>query len=156
MTKQVVWASVVVCSFPLSFLIGIESAAAKQCNAAMPSKSKAHWTYRLIDGRKCWYEGRNSIPKSQLSWSVSASPGEKASSEKASRDKASREKASVRLEKEKAAPSKEAAREAAAREAMAAIPEPRSGDPAQDACCSAVSETTYTFEARWRGLSSRD
>jgi hypothetical protein len=152
MTKRIVWASAVVCLFPLSFLMGTESAVAKQCNAAMPSKPKAHWTYRLIDGRKCWYEGRNSIPKSLLSWSGSASPSEKASSEKTSRDKASREKASVRLEKEKAAPSKEAA----AREAMAAIPERPASVPDQGACCNAVSETTYTFEARWRGLSSRD
>jgi hypothetical protein len=121
--------------------MGAESAAAKQCNAAMPSKPKAHWTYRLIDGRKCWYEGRNSISKSLLSWSADTSP----------RDKASRDKASVRLEKEKALPVKEAAREA-----MAAIPEQRSSPPDQNACCGAVSETLYTFEARWRGLSSRD
>jgi hypothetical protein len=132
MTKQVVLASVVVCLLPLSFLMGTESAAAKQCNAAMPSKPKAHWTYRLIDGRKCWYEGRNSISKSLLTWSGSSAP---------------RDKASVRLEKEKALPAKEA---------MAAMPERPGSTPDQGACCSAVSETPYTFEARWRGLSSRD
>jgi hypothetical protein len=25
-----------------------------------------HWSYRLIDGRKCWYEGENNFPKALL------------------------------------------------------------------------------------------
>jgi hypothetical protein len=27
-----------------------------------------HWTWRLIDGRKCWYEGRSVISKDNLRW----------------------------------------------------------------------------------------
>ncbi len=52
MTKLGVLASVVVCLLPLSFFMGTQTATAKQCNVAMPSKPKAHWSYRLIDGRK--------------------------------------------------------------------------------------------------------
>src|SRR5690242_19315001 len=115
MTKQCLLASVVVCLLPLSFLMGTASAAAKQCNVAMPSKPKAHWSYRLIDGRKCWYEGQNNLSKSLLSWSVNTSP---------------RDKASSRVEKERSPPGKEAAKEA-----MASIPKQQGGAPDQDACC---------------------
>ena len=132
MTKQGVLASVVVCLLPLSFFMGAQTASAKQCNVAMPSKPKAHWSYRLIDGRKCWYEGKNNLSKSLLTWSVKISP----------RD---RDKASSRLEKEGAPPVKEA---------MTTITERPSPD--QDACCGTVSETPYTFEARWRDLLSHD
>src|ERR1700716_45803 len=49
-------------------LIGMQAAEAKQCSAAMPSNPQGHWSYRLIDGRKCWYEGENNFPKSLLQW----------------------------------------------------------------------------------------
>src|SRR4030081_1808575 len=49
-------------------LIGMQAAEAKQCSAAMPSNPQGHWSYRLIDGRKCWYQGENNFPKSLLQW----------------------------------------------------------------------------------------
>src|ERR1700716_2637680 len=49
-------------------LIGMQAAEAKQCSAAMPSNPQGHWSYRLIDGRKCWYEVENNFPKSLLQW----------------------------------------------------------------------------------------
>lgn len=52
----------------LVLLIGMQAAEAKQCSAEMPSKPQGHWSYRLIDGRKCWYEGENNFPKSLLQW----------------------------------------------------------------------------------------
>src|SRR5260370_40581227 len=53
--------------------IEISIAQAKQyCSAAMPSNPQGHWwSYRLIDGRKCWYEGKPGLSKSLLEW-----PGE--------------------------------------------------------------------------------
>jgi hypothetical protein len=51
--------------------------AKQQCSAAMPSNPKGHWwSYRLIDGRKCWYEGKPGLSKSLLEWpkEVSAQP----------------------------------------------------------------------------------
>ena len=45
------------------------AAEAKQCSTALPSNPQGHWSYRLIDGRKCWYQGENNFPKSLLQWS---------------------------------------------------------------------------------------
>ena len=47
---------------------------AKQCSAAMPSNPHGRWwSYRLIDGRKCWYEGRPMLSRALLEWSKEAS-----------------------------------------------------------------------------------
>jgi hypothetical protein len=61
---------------PLGILLPVEmqAAEAKQCSAAEPSKPQKHWSYRLIDGRKCWYQGENNFPKSLLQWPDQASP----------------------------------------------------------------------------------
>jgi hypothetical protein len=48
--------------------------AKQQCSAAMPSNPQGHWwSYRLIDGRKCWYEGKPALSKSLLEWPVEVS-----------------------------------------------------------------------------------
>ena len=39
----------------------------RQCSAS-PSKTQGHWSWRLIDGRKCWYAGKMVIAKSSLRW----------------------------------------------------------------------------------------
>ena len=47
------------------------SAAAAQtidCAAELPAPLKGRWYYRIIDGRKCWYEGKPMVPKSSLRW----------------------------------------------------------------------------------------
>ena len=53
---------------PLS--IEVSTAQAKQqCSAEMPSNLHGRWwSYRLIDGRKCWYEGKPGLSKSLLEW----------------------------------------------------------------------------------------
>ena len=33
-------------------------AQAKQCSSERPANARSHWSYRIIDGRKCWYEGK--------------------------------------------------------------------------------------------------
>ena|ERR1700688_1161115 len=55
--------------------VGIPNAEAKQqCSAAAPSNPHGRWwSYRLIDGRKCWYEGKPMLSKSLLEWSKEAS-----------------------------------------------------------------------------------
>jgi hypothetical protein len=48
--------------------------AKQQCNAEMPSNPHGQWwSYRLIDGRKCWYEGKPGLSKSLLEWPGEAS-----------------------------------------------------------------------------------
>ena len=50
--------------------IGMPAAQAKrQCSVARPSDThRQWWSYRLIHGRKCWYEGKPGISKSLLEW----------------------------------------------------------------------------------------
>jgi hypothetical protein len=56
------------------------TAQAKECSAAMPSSPHGQWwSYRIIDGRKCWYEGKPMLPKSSLHWPAQA-PAKSASS----------------------------------------------------------------------------
>jgi hypothetical protein len=38
------------------------------CIAELPTPRRGHWAYRLIDGRKCWYEGKPGRDKSSLRW----------------------------------------------------------------------------------------
>lgn len=43
--------------------------ARQQCSEAIPTHTQSRWwSYRLIDGRKCWYEGKPGLSKSLLEW----------------------------------------------------------------------------------------
>jgi hypothetical protein len=55
--------------------IGMPDAHAKQqCRVVAPSNPQGQWwSYRLIDGRKCWYQGKPMLSKSLLEWSRAAS-----------------------------------------------------------------------------------
>jgi hypothetical protein len=65
--------------------IGTTTAQAKQrCSVAVPSDTHGQWwSYRLIDGRKCWYEGKPGLSKSLLEWpkETSEQPGSSSSRE---------------------------------------------------------------------------
>jgi hypothetical protein len=39
----------------------------------MPSNQNGYWSWRLIDGRKCWYEGKPMLSKSSLEWPAQTS-----------------------------------------------------------------------------------
>src|SRR5258707_2339803 len=55
--------------------VGIPNAQAKQqCSAAARKNPHGQWwSYRLIDGRNCWYEGKPMLSKSLLEWPKEAS-----------------------------------------------------------------------------------
>lgn len=73
MRKQTPLIALAACIATLSS-IGIATAQAKQkCGAEMPSNSHGYWSWRLIDGRKCWYEGKPMLLKSLLEWPAQAS-----------------------------------------------------------------------------------
>jgi hypothetical protein len=73
MRKQIPLAALTACIATLSS-IAIPIAQAKQkCSAAMPSNPHGYWSWRLIDGRKCWYEGKSMVSKSSLEWPARAS-----------------------------------------------------------------------------------
>lgn len=44
------------------------SAQAIQCSIAAPRDARGHWSWREIDGRRCWYEGKPGVSKSLLEW----------------------------------------------------------------------------------------
>lgn len=73
MRKQTPFIAFAACIAALSS-IEISTAQAKQrCSAAIPSDPHGYWSWRLIDGRKCWYEGKPMLSKSSLEWSAQAS-----------------------------------------------------------------------------------
>ena len=45
----------------------INCAYAAECQTSM-QRSDGHWTWRLIDGRPCWYKGQRGMDKSLLHW----------------------------------------------------------------------------------------
>ena len=56
---------------PIGMLTAQARAQIKEC-VASPSKAQGHWSWRLIDGRKCWYAGKAMISKSLLRWPAAA------------------------------------------------------------------------------------
>ena len=57
---------------------GVANAKAMECSVARPSSAQGYWSWRLIDGRKCWYAGKTMISKSLLRWPAKASVQAKA------------------------------------------------------------------------------
>jgi hypothetical protein len=56
----------------IAFFFSATPTQAKQCSAERPSNAQSYWSYRLIDGRKCWYEGKPMLSKSLLHWTASS------------------------------------------------------------------------------------
>jgi hypothetical protein len=66
MTKH--FCSAVLTAF-MAMHVSMSIATAKQqCSASIPSNSHGHWSWRFVDERKCWYEGKPKISKSSLEW----------------------------------------------------------------------------------------
>jgi hypothetical protein len=63
-------ASIALAIWIATLLSGMPNAQAKQqCSAAAPLNPHGRWwSYRLMDGRKCWYEGKPLLSKSLLEW----------------------------------------------------------------------------------------
>src|ERR1043165_3628071 len=59
-----------IASSAVVFSVSATAAQAKQCSAERPANARTYWSYRLIDGRKCWYEGKPMLSKSLLHWSA--------------------------------------------------------------------------------------
>ena len=112
------------CLLPVGLVIfiGVQTADAKQCSAAIPSAPQGHWSYRIIDGRKCWYQGENNFPKSLLQWPEQASALSAFDKAEAGRD-------------EELSP-----------------PETQNQPGGSDQCCKTPLRDSESFEARWRAL----
>lgn len=66
---------------------GAPNAEAKQqCGSAMPSDTNGKWwSYRLIDGRKCWYQGKPGLSKALLEWKTASEQASRRDSAQPSR-----------------------------------------------------------------------
>lgn len=53
-------------------LASFSTAQALECQRELPKNRQGYWSYRIIDGRTCWYPGRRMISKSLLHWRVDA------------------------------------------------------------------------------------
>src|SRR6202158_682064 len=73
MRKQTPLIAFAACIATLSSIEMPTAQAKQKCSAAMPSHPHGYWSWRLIDGRKCWYEGKPMLSKSSLEWSAQAS-----------------------------------------------------------------------------------
>jgi hypothetical protein len=48
--------------------------AAVECRAELPRATTEYWSWRIIDGKRCWYPGRPGMSKSNLRWSERTEP----------------------------------------------------------------------------------
>lgn len=55
-----------------SFSASTSRAETIACASEVPAARSGHWYYRIIDGRKCWYQGKAMMPKSSLYWPKSS------------------------------------------------------------------------------------
>jgi hypothetical protein len=54
---------------PGALFLSTTPAQSEQCSPERQT-NRTHWSYRLIDGRKCWYVGKPMLSKSLLHWPV--------------------------------------------------------------------------------------
>jgi len=73
MKKPVRSVALVACVAAFLPIVAATAQAKQQCSAAQGSHG-SWWSYRIIDGRKCWYEGKPGLSKSLLEWRVKISP----------------------------------------------------------------------------------
>ena len=70
---QSIFCAVLIAAFLATLLpLSAPAAQVRQCSAAVPKSAKGHWSWRMIDGRKCWYSGKAVIARSALRWPAAA------------------------------------------------------------------------------------
>jgi hypothetical protein len=84
--QGVVFAASIAGVLPVAFVFSVMPAQAKQCITERPPHARSYWSYRLIDGRKCWYEGKAMISKSLLHWPPQALAAQQAPAAQAKAD----------------------------------------------------------------------
>jgi hypothetical protein len=54
--------------------VTIPAASAIECQTEVPSGASEYWSWRIIDGKKCWYPGRPGMSKANLLWPKTGGP----------------------------------------------------------------------------------
>jgi hypothetical protein len=57
--------SILLAAFIAGLVIAGAVEAKQQCSV---SAGQGYWSWRMIDGRKCWYEGKPMLSKAMLEW----------------------------------------------------------------------------------------
>ena len=121
-------------------------ATVKECSAS-PGKTQGHWSWRLIDGRKCWYAGKMVIAKASLRWPAAAPAQAKAAEVKAADVKAADVKAG------NLTPADVKAAQAKPAPATVGVATEKRGNP-MDAQARMLDDDS--FESRWRARVSTE
>ena len=58
-------ASCIICLFWIAMAT---DAAAYECHASLPAERAGYWSWRQVEGRKCWYRGPRVVSKRSLHW----------------------------------------------------------------------------------------
>lgn len=141
-----------------STLLSVSSHAEERiaCSPEVPAVRKGHWYYRIIDGRKCWYDGKPMLPKAQLYWpELSAAEAEPAtrSNEPA---KASAQPAAKPFTDGRGLSAPAATAHPVMRPNVAAEPVALEDTAQRSPASPAAAANEMSFESRWLGLHSRN
>jgi hypothetical protein len=58
--------SILLATFVAGLVIAGAVEAKQQCSVS--ASKQGYWSWRMIDGRKCWYEGKPMLSKAMLEW----------------------------------------------------------------------------------------
>ena len=58
-------------------IVGLSTAQARQ-QCSTEAGHSGYWSWRMIDGRKCWYEGKPMLSKDLLEWAPAAADADSA------------------------------------------------------------------------------
>jgi hypothetical protein len=118
------------------------------CAAEVPAARSGHWYYRIIDGRKCWYQGKAMMPKTSLYWPDSSEDRSQAAAPEGQAAVSRAPAAKPAMAKEEIVQPTTDGRNVAGPPAAARTAEPAAAWPAP-------APDEISFESRWLGLQSR-
>jgi hypothetical protein len=81
--------SILLAAFIAGLFIAGAVEAKQQCSVS--AASHGYWSWRMIDGRKCWYEGKPMLSKAMLEWPANATAQPDSNAELASAPPARRD-----------------------------------------------------------------
>jgi hypothetical protein len=58
--------SILLAAFIAGLVVAGAVEAKQQCSVS--AAKQGYWSWRMIDGRKCWYEGKPKLSKAMLEW----------------------------------------------------------------------------------------
>jgi hypothetical protein len=48
--------------------LGTAASGAEECKSELPAARTGHWSWRIVDGKRCWYRGHPGRDKTTLQW----------------------------------------------------------------------------------------